>query len=49
MKFSQTIDYSHDNINLGVLDIEIEIYHQGRLIKTFIDDNLVLNTHSKEI
>ncbi len=35
-------------VDLNVLDTEIEIYHQGRLIKTFIKDDLVLNPHARK-
>ena len=35
-------------VDLNVLETEIEIYHQGRLVKTFIKDDLVLNPHAKK-
>jgi len=35
-------------VDLNVLETEIEIYHQGRLVKTYIKDDLVLNPHAKK-
>ncbi|MHA1521374.1 MAG: DDE-type integrase/transposase/recombinase [Promethearchaeota archaeon] len=40
--------YVDCKVDLNVLDTEIEIYHQGRLIKTFIKDDLVLNPHARK-
>ena len=35
-------------VDLNVLETEIEIYHHGQLIKTFIKDDLILNPQAKK-